>query len=86
LSVKDYVEKAGGTLRAADRANTFVVRANGEVLSRKRGALRARVLPGDIVFVPIKTQANNIWARIKDITQIVFQLGLSAATIVAVTK
>jgi protein involved in polysaccharide export with SLBB domain len=86
LRVKDYVEKSGGTLRAADRANTFVVRANGEVVSRKRGALNARILPGDIVFVPVKTQGNNAWAKFKDITQTLFQLGLSAATVVAVAK
>jgi protein involved in polysaccharide export with SLBB domain len=86
MRIRDYVEKAGGTLRAADRANTFVVRANGEVVSRKRGALGARVLPGDIVFVPVKTQGNTFWAKFKDITQTLFQLGLSAATVVAVTK
>ncbi len=86
MRVRDYVERAGGTLRAADRNNTFLVRANGEVVSRKRGALSARVLPGDIVFVPVKTQGNSFWAKFKDITQTLFQLGLSAATVVAVTK
>ncbi len=86
LRVKDYIEKAGGALRSADRKNTFVVRANGEVLSRKRGALNARVLPGDVVFVPVKTQGNSFWAKFKDITQTLFQMGLAAATVVAVTK
>ena len=61
-----------------------VVRANGEVLSKKRGALNARVLPGDIVFVPVRTQGNTFWARFKDITQTLFQLGLSAATVAAI--
>lgn len=86
LRVEDYIERAGGTLRAADRKNTFVVRANGEVVSRKRGALRARALPGDVVFVPVKTQGNTFWAKFKDITQTIFQLGLSAATVISVTK
>lgn len=86
LRVKDYIDKAGGTLRAADRGAIIVVRANGEVLSRKRGALDARVLPGDVVFVPVRTQSNSFWAKFKDITQTLFQLGLSAATVVAVTK
>jgi protein involved in polysaccharide export with SLBB domain len=84
--VRDYVEKAGGPLRSADRGNTFVVRANGEVLSRKRDALDARVLPGDVIFVPVKTQGGTFWAKFKDITQTLFQLGLAAATVVAITK
>jgi len=86
LKVRDYIEKAGGTLRAADRHSIFLVRANGEVVSQKRGALDKRVIAGDIVFVPIRTQANPFWARFKDITQTLFQLGIGAATVVAISK
>lgn len=86
LRVRDYVEMAGGTLRSADRGGTFLVRANGEVVSKKRGALGEQVLPGDVVFVPVKSQGSSVWAKFKDITQTLFQLGLSAATIVAVSK
>ena len=84
--VKDYVELAGGTIRAADRKEIFVVRANGEVLTRKRGAWNAPVYPGDVIFVPVKTQGSTFWAKFKDITQTLFQLGLSAATVISVTK
>ena len=84
--VNDYVELAGGTIRAADRKEIFVVRANGEVLSRKRGAWNAPVYPGDVIFVPVKTQGSTFWAKFKDITQTLFQLGLSAATVISVTK
>ena len=38
LSVKQYLDRAGGPLRAADRSNIFVVRANGEVLPRSQAA------------------------------------------------
>ena len=84
--VESYIDRAGGALRAADRKNIFVVRANGDVLSRRRGALKANVLPGDVVFVPVKTQASSTWAKIREISTIVFQLGLSAAAFVAITK
>ena len=84
--VEDYVERAGGALRAADRKEIFVVRANGDVVSRRRGALKARVLPGDVVFVPIKTQASSVWAKIRDISTIAFQFGIAAATVVALTR
>ncbi|MFT4026844.1 MAG: SLBB domain-containing protein [Novosphingobium sp.] len=82
--VKDYVLEAGGTVRAADKGNIFVVRANGSVLTRSRGALDARVLPGDTVFVPIKTQSSSIWAKLRDISAIAFQFGISAAAIAAI--
>lgn len=84
--VKNYVELAGGTIRAADRSGIFVVRANGEVLTRKRGAWNAPVYPGDVIFVPVKTQGSTFWAKFKDITQTLFQLGLAAATVISVTK
>lgn len=84
--VKDYIDLAGGTLRSADRGQIVVVRANGEVLSRKRGALNAVTYPGDVIFVPVKTQGSTFWAKFKDITQTLFQLGLAGATVLSVTK
>ncbi len=82
--IKDYVERAGGTIRTADRGNIFVVRANGDVLTRKRGGFDARALPGDVVFVPIKTQSTSLLAKIRDISSIIFQLGFSAAALAAI--
>lgn len=84
LRVRDYVEQAGGTIRGADRGNIFVVRANGSVVTKRRGALNARVLPGDTVFVPVRTQSSSVLAKIRDISQIIFQLGISAAALAAI--
>ena len=84
LRVRDYLDRAGGTLRAADNKGIFVVRANGEVLPRSRGALNARVLPGDVIFVPVKTQAGTFWTKLRDISTTLFQLGVGAATVAAV--
>ena len=63
-----------------------MVRANGEVLPRSRGALNAAVLPGDVVFVPVRTQSSNFWAKLRDISATVFQLGIGAATLGSVVK
>lgn len=84
--VKDYVEKAGGPIRGADRNRIFIVRANGSVLTKDKGAMNARVLPGDTVFVPIKTQSSSLLAKIRDIAQIFFGFGLSAAAIAAINN
>lgn len=86
LRVRNYLDKAGGPLRAADRSGIFVVRANGEVLPKARGALNAYVLPGDVVFVPIRTQASTFWARLRDISTTLFQVGLGASSIRTLTK
>jgi hypothetical protein len=86
LRVRDYVVRAGGPIRAADTRRLFVVRANGEVLTHKMGALDAPALPGDVIFMPVKTQNNNLWARIRDISTIIFQLGITTAALVAITR
>ncbi len=82
--VRDYLEQAGGAIRGGDRGNIFVVRANGSVLTKRRGALKARVLPGDTVFVPIRTQSSSVLAKIRDISQILFQFGFSAAALATI--
>lgn len=86
LRVKNYLDKAGGPLRAADRQGIFVVRANGEVLPKSRGALNAPVLPGDVIFVPVKTQASSFWAKLRDISTTLFQVGLGVSTLGSVVK
>lgn len=82
--VRDYVDRAGGMIRGADRSGIFVVRANGEVLSRQRGALSAAVLPGDVVFVPVKTNSGSFWTKLRELSTSLFQVGLSAATVAAI--
>ena len=86
LKVKTYLDRAGGPLRAADRQGIFVVRANGEVLPKSRGALGAYVLPGDVIFVPVKTQSTSFWTKLRDLSTILFQVGVGAAGIKAVTQ
>ena len=86
LLVRDYLRRAGGSLRSGDLGRMFVVRANGDVLTRRSGALNAPALPGDVIFVPVKTQNNNLLAKIRDITTIIFQLGITTAALVAITQ
>jgi len=80
----EYIVQAGGPLRAADRRRAFVVRANGEVLIHAKGMAKAEALPGDVVFMPVRTRTNDIWTQIRDITTVIFQLGLTAAVVEAI--
>lgn len=86
ITIGAYLARAGGALRSADRGEIFVVRANGEVVSKKAGALKLVALPGDVIFVPVKSRSSSFWAKLRDISTIVFQLGLSAAAFITVTK
>jgi len=79
--LEDYIERAGGLQRGADERRSFVVRANGDVLTRKDGMMDAPALPGDVVFVPLRTSSVDLWQRIRDIASIVFQVGLTAAAV-----
>lgn len=85
-NVEGYLNMAGGIMRAGDKGQIFVVRANGAVISKRRGALGAAVLPGDVIFVPVKTEASSFWTRLQQISTIFFQLGISTAAFVAVAK
>lgn len=82
--VKDYLESAGGVQRSADKGAIFVVHANGAVETKRKGALDSTALPGDVLFVPVRTQSSTLLAKIKDITQIIFQAGISAAALAAI--
>lgn len=82
--VRDFINLAGGTVRAADKGNIFLVRANGEVLTRERGAMSAPVTPGDVIFVPVKVNRTDLLGRIAQFSSVLFQLGLAAATVMAI--
>ena len=86
MKVRDYIDMAGGTLRIADRGGVFLVRANGSVISKKRGALSERVLPGDVVFMPIRTQPNMFWTKLSSMASTLLALGLSATAILTAIK
>lgn len=86
VRVRDYIERAGGGLRSADRGSIFVVRASGDVISKRRGALNTAVLPGDVIFVPTKTESTSLLAKIRDVSQVIFQLGIGAAAFLALSR
>ncbi len=93
--INDYLGLAGGPTRGADTSSSFVIRANGSVVSgRQRGGgwigggsldgLAAE--PGDTVFVPEEINKTTFVQGAKDWTQILYQFGLGIAGIVAATR
>lgn len=89
-TVAHYLQLAGGPNRNADWRHSFVIRADGSVVSREAtkgtGAWpnsfkKLRLYPGDTVIVPDKTLRPSSLRNLVDWTQIFSQLALGAAAI-----
>ena len=89
LRIGDYIERAGGVQKIGDRKSIFVVRGNGTVLARNRhhgNYLKAVALPGDLIFVPIDAGRGEFWAKLRDITSVLFNGTIAAASVSAITR
>ena len=89
-TLDDYLRLAGGPTKGADEASTFVIHANGSVVSKRQdtsrfsrssslGNLKAEA--GDTVFVPEEMNKTTFVQSAKDWTQILYQLGVGVAGI-----
>jgi protein involved in polysaccharide export with SLBB domain len=94
-SLEDYLALAGGPTRGADASSTFVIRANGSVVSnqQQRGWLGRSgnfggvvAEPGDTIFVPEELDKTTFVQAAKDWTQILYQFGLGIAGIVSASR
>lgn len=88
--VNDFVSLAGGPTRGADPGSTFVLRANGSVVSARQRSNwlgfggnidRLEALAGDTVFVPEEINKTSWTQELKEWSQIFYQFGLGAAAI-----
>ena len=88
LSVSEYISLAGLS-SGADKSVVILVRADGSAMTPqsfwRNEVLSAEVLPGDTIVLPEKQDRESAWSAVfrntKDITQILYQLGLGVAAI-----
>jgi protein involved in polysaccharide export with SLBB domain len=85
---KDYLRQAGGGTRTADVGRSYIVRADGSILSRQfTTALftgnfdSTHLYPGDSVIVPEQVDKRPLLRNLVDIATIVGQFGLGIAAI-----
>lgn len=91
LRVGTYLKMAGGPTRDADRSHEFIIRADGEVVSRYMGKTiwdksdsnfnNLRIFPGDTIMVPEKTFKPSVLRGIIDWSQVFSQFALGTAAI-----
>jgi hypothetical protein len=87
--VGTYLKLAGGSNRDADRKHEFVIRADGEVVSRTRSTTMwsegefdsLRINPGDTIVVPEKTFKLSALRGVIDWSQMFSQFALGAAAL-----
>jgi len=91
-SVGHYLRMVGGPTESADRDHIFLLKADGSVVTREtadrgffpfgRGLMNARVEPGDSILVPEKLVQVRFMKDVKDITQILYQIAVTAGVLI----
>ncbi len=83
MTWRDYVNLSGGMTHKADEDRVYVVRANGSVETVKGrwfAPRRVRIQPGDTIIVPLDTERVRPLRLWTDVSQILYQLGIAAAS------
>jgi protein involved in polysaccharide export with SLBB domain len=87
--VGEFLSLAGGATRGADEGSTFILRANGSVVSSPQrrswfgagNVTKVQAEPGDTIFVPEEMNKSTWTQGLREWTQIFYQFGLGAAAI-----
>ncbi|MHB1700066.1 MAG: SLBB domain-containing protein [Acidobacteriaceae bacterium] len=85
--VGDYLHLAGGPTRDADKSRSFILRADGSVVSNQfHSPLRSgfdsmRLYPGDTVVVPQNLKSGATMRFALNLSQIIGQMGMGLAVI-----
>ncbi len=84
-SLSSYLDLSGGTTIEAETSDMYVIRADGSVFSRQQtffgGFLSSQLEPGDTLVVPQKLEKTAWMREIKDWTQILANLAITAGTV-----
>ncbi|WP_339914166.1 SLBB domain-containing protein [uncultured Brevundimonas sp.] len=90
-TIGDYLALAGGPRAIADSRELSVIRVNGSVISARQGGwfhsvLNQPALPGDVIFVPVRTQGSDIFERLLQISTLLYQGSIGILAIQAIAK
>ena len=83
----DYLAQAGGVTQFANSGATYILRADGSVVSKGQSGWisgsfeSSKLMPGDAIVVPEDFDRTTWTKTLKDWGQILYQFGLGAAAI-----
>ncbi len=81
------VNRSGGYTQNADKDRTFVVKANGAVMTKGgngwfgKASSANNISPGDVIVVPIDVKQTRFLENLTYSTQIIYQLAVAAAAV-----
>ncbi len=89
-SVSDYIDLSGGYTEDADTKRPYIIKADGRATRPRTGfssllgwmSGHRDVESGDTVVVPIKLERTAWLREIKDITQILYQIAVTAGVLI----
>ncbi len=88
FDMNDYLSRSGGFTQNADEDRTFVVKANGSVMSKKganawfgKGGGSTQMEAGDVIVVPLDIKQTRFLENLTYGTQIIYQLAVAAAAV-----
>ncbi len=87
LDLNDYLERSGGFTQNADKERTFVVKANGAVMTIggnawfRKGSRASQISPGDVIVIPVDVKQTRFLENLTYSTQIIYQLAVAAAAV-----
>ncbi len=90
MNLGDYLQKAGGPTKTADKKSIYVVKANGEVLAsaQTKGLFNnfndTVLMPGDTIVVPEDLERVPGWKVFKDVTEVVFKIAATIGIVAAI--
>ena len=85
----DYVRASGGTQRFADASRAFIVLPNGQSTAAGLSAWQQGgppVPPGSLVVVPQDPSPYETWGFVRDLTQVLGQVSVSAAALAVIAR
>lgn len=84
-TISGYINKAGGTTRYAENSDIFVLKVDGSTAARRQSGMlfmSSSLDPGDTIVVPEKTERIAWLREIKDLTQILYQIAVTAGVLI----
>jgi hypothetical protein len=83
------VRAAGGTQRFADPSRAFIVLPNGQSTAAGLSAWQQGgppIPPGSLVVVPQDPSPYETWGFVRDLTQVLGQVSVSAAALAVIAR
>ena len=90
MNLEDYLQKAGGPTKTADKDSIYVVKANGEVIASAQtkrmfsNFYDTALMPGDTIVVPEDLERVPGWKVFSDVTEIVFKIAAIVGIVAAI--